>query len=231
MRMIVRTTPRWATLGPRLRNSILVLFALFVAHDAIYLAQFGTGAPFAQAMTDGGHDGYWVPASLVVGAAVALTFLGVLGALARLERQAQCIGGAGNGPSYWSELGSTWLRLFPTVGLLFGIQENVEHLFIDGHVAGLDPLFGPGTSLTVPVLAATTLVLTAIGSLVRWRIRVLEARLAGAERQTFQRVSAICQPGHWTTIAAAIAHRRILDRRDAGRAPPSILPRIAVATA
>lgn len=229
--MIFRTTPRLATIGPRLRNAVLVLFTLFVAHDAIYVAQFGVGARFAQAMTDGGHDVYWAPVSLAVGAVAALIFLATLGLLSRLYRQAAQTGPSQSpGPAYLNELASTWLRLFPTVGLLFALQENVEHFLVDGHVIGLEPLLEPG-AMVLPVLAATTFVIAALGSLVRWRIRVLEARIAAATRQTYARPSATRRPHEWAAIAAAARHRWMLDRRDAGRAPPFILHRKTVATA
>lgn len=219
--MIVRTTPRLATIGPRLRNVVLVLFALFVAHDAIYAVQFGIGTRFATAMTAGGHDGYWAPVSLGIGVAVAAIFLAALGVLSRLQRQA---GSSGHRPTsepgYLHELASTWLRLFPTVGLLFLLQENVEHFLVDGHLAGLGVVLGPDV---FPVLAATTFGIAAIGSLLRWRIRVLEARIAAARRHVFARPSASIQPQEWAAIAAAAPHRWTLDRLDAGRAPPRIL--------
>jgi hypothetical protein len=228
-RMIVGTSPRLATIGPRLRNAVLVLFALFVAHDAIFVAQFGVGDGFAQAMSDGGHDGYWLPVTLGVGIAAGLIFLAALGVLSRLNRQA---GGRRRdlppGPSYLNELASTWLRLFPTVGLLFALQENVEHFVIDGHLVGLGVVLGP---VVLPVLAATTFGLAALGSLLRWRIRLLEACIAAARRQSYARPEAARQPQEWAAIAAAAPHRWTCDRRDAGRAPPRVLPRNVFAIA
>ncbi len=219
--MIVRTTPRLATIGPRLRNAVLVLFALFMAHDAIYVAHFGVGSGFATAMTAGGHDGYWAPVSLGIGVAAALTFIAALAVLSRLHGHAVSIGPApATEPGYLSELASTWLRLLPTVGLLFLLQENVEHYLVDGHLAGLGVALGPDV---LPVLAATTFAVAALGSLLRWRIRVLEARIAAARRQAFARPSAFVQPQEWAAIAAAAPHRWTLDRLDAGRAPPRIL--------
>ena len=218
--MVIRTTPGLATIGPRLRNAILVLFALFVAHDAIYVAQFGVGDRFARAMSDGGHDGYWATVSLGIGVAAAVIFLAALAVLSRLHGRAAAIGPAPSSePGYLNELASTWLRLFPTVGLLFLLQENVEHYLVDGHLAGLGVILGPDV---LPVLAATTLAVAALGSLLRWRIRVLEARVAAAMRHSYARPTASRRPREWAAIAAAAPHRWTLDRRDAGRAPPRV---------
>jgi hypothetical protein len=226
--MIVPTSPRLARLGARLRDAALVLFALFVAHDAIYVARYGAGDAYARAMSAGGHDAYWIPTSLVLGASAAVIFVLTLRLLARLRRVAVDAPASTGGPSYLGELGRTWLRLFPTVAVLFVVQENLEHLATDGHLHGLGFLAG---SLTLAVLAATTFVLAAVGSLLRWRIRTLEARLVAAARARFAPPVAIVGDRGWWVIAAAIAHRWILGRRDAGRAPPSALRPIVVATA
>jgi hypothetical protein len=205
-----------------------VLFALFVAHDAIYVAQYGVGDAYARAMSAGGHDAYWTPTRLVLGMSAALIFVLTLRLLGRLRRGAADTPETPGGPSYVEELGRTWLRLFPTVAVLFVAQENLEHLATDGHLPGLGFLAG---SLTLPVLATTTFVLAAIGSLLRWRIRLLEARMAAATRARFAPPVAMVGDRGWLVIAAAIAHFWILGRRDAGRAPPSILRPNVVATA
>ena len=230
--MIVHTTPRLATVGPRLRQAVLVLFALFVSHDLIYIGQFGMGEPLAAAMAAGGRHDYWVPVSLVIGAAVAAVFLACIALMARLELQAP---GRPRrrirGPSYLDELGATWLRLFPTVALLFLLQENVERFFADGTIPGLSPIAGAGAADTLPILAATTFVLAALGSLVRWRIQVLEARITASTRTAYPPARAIRRPRRWASIAAAVAHGWILARGLAGRAPPRILLATAVPTA
>jgi hypothetical protein len=226
--MIVRTSPRLARLGPRLRDAALVLFALFVAHDAIYIAQYGAGDAYSRAMSAGGHDAYWTPTSLVLGMSAAVIFVLTLRLLGRLRREAADAPASTAGTSYLQELGRTWLRLFPTVAVLFVVQENAEHLATDGHLHGLAFLAG---SPTLPVLAATTFVLAAVGSLLRWRIRSLEARLAAAARARFAPPVAMVGDRGWRVIAAAIAHFWILGRRDAGRAPPTVLRPIVVTTA
>src|SRR5471032_889340 len=42
-----------------MRFALLALGGLLVGHQAVYLAQYGDGAALTQAMTSGGHDGYW----------------------------------------------------------------------------------------------------------------------------------------------------------------------------
>ena len=229
--MIVRTTPRLATLGSRLRTVVLVLFALFVAHDAIFVAQFGVGGGFADAMAESGHDAYWTPASLLIGIGTAVSFLAAIAVLARLERGARSMATpVAPGPTYAGEIALIWRRLFPTVALLYLVQENLEHVAMTGQPAGLDPLFGVGSSYALPVLAITTVVLALVGAVVRWRIRTLAIRIAAARRRPYPRANASL-PARWAGMAAEIAHRWTVDRLDAGRAPPQILPLHAIATA
>jgi len=75
--MMVPASPRLAKLASRLRQAVLVLAALFVAHDAIYVARFGVGSGYAQAMTAMGHDAYWAPISILL--TIGVTTIGVVG--------------------------------------------------------------------------------------------------------------------------------------------------------
>jgi hypothetical protein len=230
--VIVSASPRLASLAPRLRQAILVLAALFIAHDAIYMARYGVGDGYARAMSARGHDTYWAPVSVLLTAGVFLVVLASLAAYRRLRTDAGATAVISTaGSSYLHELASVWLRLFPSVAVLFAVQENVEHAVVDGHLAGIEPVFGPGSSMVLPVLAVTTFLLAAVGAVVRWRIRVLEARIAATVRQRFALAPAVSRPAGWDTIAAAIARRWILGRRDAGRAPPSNLQTDAVPAA
>ncbi len=70
--MIVPAAHRLASLAPRMRQAILMLAALFVAHDAIYLARLGAGDGYARAMSAQGHDAYWAAVLFVLSAGVAL---------------------------------------------------------------------------------------------------------------------------------------------------------------
>jgi hypothetical protein len=217
--MTVTTRATIARLSARIRLVVLVALALLVAHDAIYVAEYGIGDRFAAGMRDGGHDAYWLPFTLIVVVAALAAFLVGVALVARLQRQ------AGRrtpvpGPSYLAELGTTWKRLLPVVVALFTLQENIEHLASHGHVAGLEPLGGPGYELALPVLALTTLVLAAAGALLRWRIAVLRRRIEAAPSR-WRRPAAVFASRAWLTTLAI--HEWLHDRRDAGRAPPYAL--------
>ena len=64
----------WQTSRPavramrRIRFCLLALVALFAAHDAVFLAEFGFGDTFAAVMRQTGHDAYWPAYMLLVGA-------------------------------------------------------------------------------------------------------------------------------------------------------------------
>jgi hypothetical protein len=230
--MIVATSARLATLGPRLRTAILVLAALFVAHDAVYLGRYGHGPGYDHAMSALGHDAYWVPVSVLLTAGVALLVLAGIAGHVRLHAAAGRTDDASPvGPSYPGELVRTWLRLFPSVAILFTIQENVEHLIGGGDLVGLSPLVGAADDVALPILAATTFVLAAVGAVVRWRIRVLEARVACAARRLFALVRVVAVPTAWLLVGASVVHRWVTVRPDAGRAPPRSLHSNAVTTA
>jgi hypothetical protein len=230
--MVVPASPRLAWLAPRLRQAILVLAALFVAHDAIYIARHGLGEGYARAMSAAGQHAYWLPVSVVITVGVALVVLTALMGYRRLRSAEDEIGAdAVGGQPYLAELASVWLRLFPSVAILFVVQENVEHLAAGASLVGVTPLLGSGSAIVLPVLAATTFVLAAIGALVRWRVRILEARLSRAIGPRFERLRAVVRPAGWDTVAAIVAHGWIIVRLDAGRAPPQRLQAIAVTTA
>ena len=84
-------SPRSARVLAAIRFLLLAVGCLLVAHDAVFAAEHGLGAGFAQAMRAGGHDAYW-PAFSVV-AIVAATILG-LRTVVRLGRLGEAGAGA-----------------------------------------------------------------------------------------------------------------------------------------
>jgi hypothetical protein len=229
--MTFQTTSRTARLLRALRLVALALVSVAVAHDAIFAAQYGIGAGFTRAMQAGGHDGYWPAFSVLI--AVVATVLGLRAAV-RLGRPRDGSGrrvAAGPGlarsrevrPGYRGELARLWLPLSVMVTVAFAAQENVEHLAGHGHLIGLGALTGPEYPLALPVLILVSLAAAALGALVRWRIAVLEARLAGRLHVAPSRGLAARRPPRcWADIAALRTHAWFVVRLDAGRAPPRV---------
>jgi hypothetical protein len=211
-------------LGRGLRTGILAIVALLVAHDAIFLAQYGAGPDFARAMAEGGHDGYWLPFTVTAILGGGLLLLRALTTIRVLDLRASTLERVElPAPSYASELLGIWRGLFPLVAVLFAIQENVEHLAEHGHILGLGALAGPEYPLALPVIAMVAFALAALGALIRWRIAGLRARIATASAKRVPHADVRVAP-EWRAVHAAAAHRWTLDRKDAGRAPPRTLP-------
>ncbi len=223
--MTVLTSGRRARYGQLAGFALLSLVALFAAHDAIYIAQFGIGGRYAVAMSSGGHDGYYVPASLMI--AIAATVAGTLTVL-RLGRLTIVAAAASAraprrafldvGPTYLGQLRGVWSRLFPVVVLLFSIQENLEAILAGRAAPGTDVLFGSGAGFVLPILTITTFLLAVVAAGIRWRTRILTARLR--VRRQFARPVRLHRKPRWTDLADALARDWMIDRRDAGRAPP-----------
>ncbi len=204
---------------------MLALVALLAAHTAIYVAQDGTGDRFAQAMASGGHDGWWIPASLVVLGVGFLLLVRTLGGLAHLEIRARASGrrgGPGRAP-FAPEIRSIWQRLLPLVTILFLAQENLEYVAAHGHLLGLDPLI-TDSGMALPMLALISFGLSVLGALLRWRVAVLRARIASPNHQARRRpVLSQVVAGRWRMVGALAPRQWMTDRLDAGRAPPRLL--------
>jgi hypothetical protein len=207
------------------RFCLLGFVALLVAHDAVHFAHHeierllggSVGMPPMQ------HP-HW-PLMSMCGTAAGLVLFGWT--LVRFTRLRSLLRGraftwrARPGTAYRSELIRLWSVLYPAVVVAYAVLENVEHLAADGRLEWLSTLVGPQHALALPVLALVTLVLAAIGSLVRWRIAILQARLAAAGPGRIRpRVVGERPLALWSVIAATCAHVWILARGDAGRAPP-----------
>jgi hypothetical protein len=229
--MVVRTDPERARRAGRLRLGVLALVALLSAHTAIYAAAYGLGDRFAQAMSSAGHDGWWVPASVIVLGAGFIVLLHILGLLTRLEAVARTARAMDAGPHprgadhsrFGPEVGAIWRRLFPVVTVLFAVQENLEHLVAHGHLLGLGALGGPESPLALPVLALVTLALSSLGALVRWRIATLRALVAIARRLRPGRPVDETAARQWRIVGELAPQPWMTVRLDAGRAPPGLL--------
>jgi hypothetical protein len=222
--MVMTTDPERAHWAGRFRLGVLAVVALLSAHTAIYVAQYGTGDRFAQAMANNGHDGWWIPASLVVLGLGFLLLILTLGGVAHLEIRARASrigGGAGQAP-FAPEIRSIWRRLLPLVTILFLAQENLEYLVAHGRLLGLDPLISD-SGMALPMLALISLGLSVLGALVRWRVAVLRARIASTNHQARRPVLSQVVAGRWRMVGALAPREWMTDRLDAGRAPPRLL--------
>ena len=231
--MTLQATPSTARVLAALRFGLLALACLGLAHDAVFAAEHGLGAGFAEAMSAGGHDGYWPIFSVVVVISVTLLGLSTAVRIGRLAAAGRPLSGRGAptglalrgrpARSYLQDLRALWLPLLALTASGFTIQENIEHLAGHRHLIGLGALAGPEYPLALPVIALVTLVAAALGALVRWRIAVLEARVAGRVHVARPRGDAAHRPaGRWLDVASILAHARFLTRLDAGRAPPRL---------
>ncbi|HEY7522580.1 MAG TPA: hypothetical protein VH720_02845 [Candidatus Limnocylindrales bacterium] len=209
---------RAVRIATRLRIWLLVAIALLISHDAAYVARYGIGDSLARAMSDQGHDVYWLPAS-VVAAILGIVVLGLGIRRLVLLRRTATGPASSDGAGYSHELFSIWKRLLPIVSALFAVQENLEHFVTHGgHLVALDPLFA-----NLPALAATTFVLAVVGAIVRWHVRALERRVHAARISSCERPTSIHPPRDWGRLVAAVPHRWTITRLDAGRAPPRLL--------
>jgi hypothetical protein len=222
--MVAGTDPDRARWAVRLRLGVLALVALLSAHTAIYAAQFGLGDRFALAMASAGHDGWWIPASVLVLGIGVLLLIQTLGGLAHLEIRAHGSGSRDHAgrARFVPEIRSFWGRLLPLVAILFLAQENIEAVVAHGHLVGLDPLVAD-SAIALPILALITGGLSVVGALLRWRVGVLRARTSSWSPQARRASPAQVVGGRWRTVGALAPRQWLTVRLDAGRAPPALL--------
>jgi hypothetical protein len=203
-------------------SATMALVALVVAHNLIYLVEYGQD--FTAALSRTGHDGTW-------SRAVALVLLaGLVGALAanfqlqRLSRRAAAVGTESLGERLGRRFVIRWLalgsRLLVVTTVLFAVQENLEHLQAGLALPGLGAVLPPDQLLALPVIAVVALTVALIGALFGWRIEVLQARLRAA--RNVPRL-APARPPHPISSDQPRPGRR-LGPGVAGRAPPRAIP-------
>ncbi len=218
---------RHAVLAQRARFAVLAVIGLFVGHTVVFAAQWGAGPSFSEAMTAGGHDGYWfvfMLAATTGGVVLALRTGVRLWSLRDDPRRRRVASGRMAAlpvsvPSYAGVFRGLGGRLVPTLLLGYLLQENLEHLSSHGHLIGLGALSGPENPVALPVLTLVALGLAAIGALVRWRIATLEAQRAAT---TVHRLRARGLDADRPSIAWSIrpAARSVILLPRLGRAPP-----------
>ena len=197
---------------------------VLIAHDAIYAAQYGLGGARDDALAAIAHQ-YWAGFATLTLLAVAVAIAASAAGLVRLSRALRGLpptAAAAGATGYGRELARLWPRLFLAVTLAFLLQENAEHLATGQPLPGLWVLSGPQYPLAIPALAVVTGLLAAAGAWFRWRGDVLALRLRAARAAAHRRLAPRRAPAsRWGLVAALVAHRWILLRLDAGRAPPA----------
>lgn len=199
----------------------LVLAALALGHELIYLLAHGFGEGYARAMQEGGHDRYWTSFVLIV-----LVVTGCLSVVAaaqwrRLRRLAVGVGAGtvrladGGLDRFLELLRPLWLRVSAGTIAAYLIQENTETASIGAPLPGLGVLGGEH-AIALPVLLAVSLVVAAVGALVGWRREILLARIRAAARLRLRAPAATLRPA---LDVDRPANRRE-GRRNGVRAPP-----------
>jgi hypothetical protein len=206
-----------------IRFIALTALGILVAHDTVFVAQFGIGAGYEAAMARTAH-GYWpafVLFTLLVGVASALTAARLLSRLGRMGRGLPPALPQPGRPAYWAEVRRLWPRLFAVVLVGFAIQENVEHAVAGGGWPGLWVLSAPGYPLAIPAIVVVSGLLAVVGGWLQWRRDVLIGQLRAARAVLHHRRHGGRVPHRrWALLAALLANRWAMLRRDAERAPP-----------
>jgi hypothetical protein len=208
----------------RLRFLAFAALGSLVAHDAIFAAQYGLGQAREDVLASTAH-GYWpvfvILTVLAFAAGAGAAVRGVIH-LRRLVRGLPATPRPADQPGYLAEVAHLWPRLLAIVVLTFLVQENLEHLAGGRDLPGLWVLSAPGYPLAIPVLVAVTGLLAAVGGWLQWHRETLVRRLSAARTAAARpRATAHAPHGRWALLAALLAHRWILLRRDAERAPPA----------
>lgn len=198
----------------------MVAVALVLAHNLVFLADYGTG--YADALARTGHDASWSIAVLGVLALGAVLFMAAAWRLRALGALAQAAEVSPQGaPLGYRELAGhllpLWLRLTLVTTALFVLQENFEHLGGGGPIPGLGVLASGTYPNAFTIIAVVALGVALVGALFRWRRDVLVARIAAATFR-WRPVTGCSVRSSLDGIACRLGS--ILGRRLAVRAPP-----------
>lgn len=205
--------------GERLAFWALAGVALFVAHDAIYLAQIGPGQALTTTLRTAGH-GYWMGASLILTAAALVAGIAIWLRMRRLRRRARSLGARhGTHRPFARRFLGAWGRLGLVVAIGFAIQENAEHLIAHGHAPGVGALLGPEAPLALPIIGLMAGLAGAIAALVAGAQEALVAAIEAALRRPLR--VPIVGPRPAARAVAGIGS--VLAHPGAGRAPPALV--------
>ncbi len=197
--------------------------SLVLAHNLVFLLAYGGEANLVLRAT--GHDATWfdavwlvIAASTVLGVAAVARIAAVWRTARRLERETGRLVHTG-----WRGFGRllvrTWIALSFVTAAWFLVQENVERLALGQAVPLLEPLFEHGFSSALLVIPAISLLAALVGTLFRWSVSALMARIA-ASRLAHARP----RPAPVPRPIGRVTHPSALLARHLGRrAPPRAL--------
>jgi len=225
--LAVRRSVTAPTRAERVAWCVLALLACVVAHEAAYQLMYPAPGAYRAAMTLMGHDGYWLGLVVAVGAAGTALLVVAAAQLRRLRREAAttpalAMGEAAGVRAYLRLVVTTWLWLAALAAVVYTAQENLEAMTAGLSFRGLDVVLGHGL---LPLLAilATTLLMSLVVALARWRRRVLLGRLAAVARSWSRAAAHRRRVGaHRPTLAGP------LGRSWASRAPPRVATPLAL---
>ena len=203
--------------------AVLSPVSLVLSHDLSILAAYGPS--YEAALRATGHDARWT--STVQAVITVSALLGVLGfaRLLVLWRTARRVERETRTPvrSDWRTYARIvlpmWAWLAVVTASWFLVQENLERLSIGQPLPGLGPLVGDGPMGPLLIIPAISLIVALVGSLFRWGIAALRARIvaAGAARVR-RRPARIGRPAHTDAYRP-----KALSRNLGLRAPPAHL--------
>ncbi len=178
-RLALELGPMASRTRTRIATVTMILVALVVAHDLVFLAAYG--AAYGEALAHTGHDHGWTSAVVTVLVAGLVCLVAGLWQLRRLSLLARLAGDRAADPPSRASFGRRWLRLAVGIAMatiiLFVAQENVEHLGIGEPLPGLGVLLSPEYPNAIPIIVCVASAVALVGALFGWRFAVLAARL------------------------------------------------------
>jgi hypothetical protein len=166
----------WAAMGPHARRIAQVAVlppAAFAVHQLRYMLAFGANAGIELQRT--GHSYLhslvpWLIATLAIAVGVFLQALG------------RAFAGQTSARSYSASLLGLWLTCSAALLAIFICQEFLEGVFLTGHPAGLQGIFGFGGWWAVPASLCIGLVVAALFHGARWVLHEVARRHAERTR-------------------------------------------------
>lgn len=209
-------------------NAALVLAALTLGHELIYLLAHGPGDGYVRAMAEGGHDRYWTTFVITI-----LLVSGVLGAIVvaqfrRLRRLASTIQVEFERlddrglPTFRSFVRPLWWRVAAGAVTAYLVQENLEAAVAGTRLPGLGVLAGEHAD-ALPVLVVVSMVVAVVGALVGWRRQILLARIRAAGCRARRMAARVLRPAVLADLPASSEGQRQVRVR----APPLLALRPA----